>query len=263
MDLSLNGVSLASAVPSAYVQDVVEQIVGQRRYSTVLIAGRPGSWRYDEEPGDRLIRVPILINTGSVAARIAATDALAYWADIGTSAALIRSDRPTWRWDALLSNNNEIAVKAGRASVELDFLVGPYREAISLSSQAVTATTNPDTDTFSIGDTVNADPVVELTPAGGSFTATSLTVNGYTLTWSGDAILAGETLTISAISDTVLRGANNDVNLTGTFDAADVDMADAAGQFPVLLPGSNTWTLSWTGTATSVAVNFTWRERTR
>lgn len=83
------------------------------------------------------------------------------------------------------------------------------------------------------------------------------------LGWRLALIASGDTLTISSISDTVTVGINDDVDLTGTFDVAALDISDVAGTFPLLLEGLNTWALVWTGTATAVTLDITWRERFR
>lgn len=262
-ELTLNAIPLATAVPEAYVLQVTRPLVGKRRHSRVEIPGRAGSWIFDEEPGDRVLEIEVDLQAVSIEARREAVRALAYWCDIGSSAPLVISDEPDRYHVALLDDDPDPEEWLARARARLRFLVGPYALANDPSSETLSATTNPDSDTFSIPDTVTAEPVIELTPTGGNVSAFSLNVNGYVLSWAGGPILAGETLTISAISDTVTLGANDDVDLTGAFDVSDLDMADVSGEFPLLLEGSNAWALSWTGTATAVTLEVTWRERFR
>lgn len=261
-DLTLNGVALSAAVPTALVLRVERELVGRRRYSDVEVPGRAGSWRFDEEPGNRALRVWIDIQAESFEARRDAVRELAYWADVGTTAALIVSDEPDRYHEAILADGADVEEWLVRAEIPLRFVVGPYSLASTVSTESLTANTNPDSGTFAIPDTVTAEPVVEITPAGGAMTSFVLIVNGYTLTWEGD-VASGETLTISSISDTVTLGPNDDVNLTGAFDTADLDMADVAGEFPLLLEGTQQWSISWTGAATSLGIVFTWRERSR
>lgn len=261
-DLTLNGVALSAAVPTALVLRVERELVGKRRHSDVEIPGRAGSWRFDEEPGNRTIRVWIDIQADSFEARRAAVRELAYWCDIGTTANLVVSDEPDRYHEAILDDEPNPEEWLVRAEIPLRFTAGPYALSSTLSTQTVTATTNPDSDTFSIPDAVTAEPVLEITPTGGALTSFVLTVNGYVLTWSGN-LAAGTTLTISSISDTVSTGPNTDVNLTGAFVVGDLDMVDVAGEFPLLLPGSTSWSFEWTGGATSVGIEFTWRERSR
>lgn len=83
------------------------------------------------------------------------------------------------------------------------------------------------------------------------------------LGWRLARLASGDTLTVSSISDTVTVGINDDVDLTGAFDVASLDISDVAGTFPLLLEGLNTWALVWTGTATAVTLDITWRERFR
>jgi len=264
VDVTLNGTALAVAVPEALVLDVRRPLVGARRFEQVTVPGRAGAWTFDEEPGPRSLEVDIDLQADSFAARRAAVRAVADWCDVGTHSNLVFSDEPDRYHRALLDNEGDAAERLLYGAATLRFTADPFAYAVDASTQAATANSNPDTDTFTIADEVYAEPVLELTPAGGNLTAFVLTVNGYEVTWAG-LLASGDTLTISSIADTVTLGANDDVNLTGAFDVADLDMADvtAPDGFPLLFAGSNTWTLSWTGTATSVALNFSWRERTR
>jgi hypothetical protein len=66
---------------------------------------------------------------------------------------------------------------------------------------------------------------------------------------------------VSSVSFTVTAGANVDTMLTGAFDPNDLEMSDVSGEFPELEPGTNDWSLIWTGTATTVTVLVTWRRR--
>lgn len=263
--VTLNGVTLAAAVPTALVQKVVRPLVGKRRHSDVLIPGRAGALRYDEEPGNRTLEVEIDILAATFEERRAAVRALAEWADVGTTSALVFDDEPDRYHLAILDNDpdgDEWLTHAG--TIVLRFDAGPYTYSDTVSTQIVTATTNPDNaNTFTIPDEIYAEPIIELTPAGGTMTGFTLTVNGFEITWAGGPILAGETLTISSLSDTVTLGVSGDVNLTGAYDPNTVAMTDVDGLFPLLLSGLNEWSIEWTGTATSIGLEFTWRERSR
>lgn len=261
-DITLNGSNLAAAVPEALVVSVTRQLVGARRHSRVSIPGRAGSWTFDEEPGDRRIVVRIDIQADTFAERRAAIRNLAGWADVGTTANMVIDDEADRFYRVLLDDAPDVNEWLLRGECELVFVADPYAYLVTPSSEAIVANTNPDSGSFIIDDTVTAEPVVEITANAGSILTFTLTVNGYALTWAG-TLAAGETITISSISDTVTVGINADVDLTGTFDVNDLTMTDVSGEFPVLFGGTNTWSLVWTGTATSADVDFTWRERTR
>lgn len=263
VDLELNGEDLSTAVAEALVLDVRRPLVGKRRHTRVEIPGRAGSVTFDEEPGDRVLEIVIDLEAATFEDRRDAVRRLARWAEVGTSSQLIISDEPDRYHDAILENADTVLERLLYGAATLRFAVGPYSLASTPSTQTENATSNPDSDTFNITDDVYAEPVIELTPAGGTLTGFTLTVNGSALTWTGDTILAGETLTISSISDTITIGENEDVDLTGAFDEEDVSMADVSGTFPLLFSGANAWSLSRSGTATSVSIVFTWRERFR
>lgn len=262
VDATLNTLDLSDVVPQAVIVSVRRGLVGKRRHSSIDIPGRAGSWTFDEQPGDRAVELEIDLQGVSFEDRREAVRELAYWADVGTTSRLILSDEPDRFHDALLDDAPNPEEWLLRGGCSLRFLVGPYALMLAVSTEAITANSNPDSGSFAVADRVTAEPVIEITPAGGGLTGFTLTVNGYGLTWAG-VLGSGATLTISSISDTVTVGANDDVDLTGTFDVADLDMADVSGEFPLILEGTNTWAITWTGAATSVAVDFTWRERTR
>ena len=260
--LTLNGTTLAAAVPEALVVSVRRGLVGKRRHSRVEIPGRAGAWTFAEEPGDRTIEIDLDLLGIDFEARREAVRELAYWCDIGAPAKLVIEDEPDRFHLVLLDDAPDVNEWLLRGAVALRFTADPYAYLTAATVRNFTATTNPDNESFSIPDRVSADPVVVLGAVGGNVTAFTLTVNGYVLSWAG-SISAGTSLTISSISDTVSVGPSGDVELTGAFNVNDLDMADVSGQFPILLEGSNAWALSWTGSATSVSISFTWRERTR
>jgi len=265
-DVTLNNVALSVAVPTAQILAVRRPLLAARRHRVIDIPGRAGLYRFDEEPGDRTIGLVVDILAGTFAARRAAVAALAYWADIGTSAELIIDDEPDRYHTALIDSDPAAIEHLLHAEASLEFRVGPYAHAVAVSTQSVAVTAaSPASGTFAIGDLVTAEPVVELTANDGTVTSFTLTVNGYALTWGpgADTIASGETITISSLADAVTLGVNADVNLTGTYDVAYLSMVDVSGEFPLLLEGTQTWALEWTGTATDITLEFTWRERFR
>lgn len=262
-DISLAGVNLSDAVPSAVIRSVTRGLVGRRRDVSVDVPGRAGAWRFPEQPGDRTLSVDIHIAADTFAERRAAVTALADWADPGTVAALIVDDEPDRYHDALLASTPSPPEWLLAAGVTLEFTVGPYSNASTLSDVDLVADTNPDSGTFTGPATISADPVLELEPVGGNLTGFDLTVDGRLLRWEGPTVAAGVIVTVSSLSDAVTLGANTDVELTGAISAGTVVMADVSGEFPTLPTGSVSWSLAWTGTATSVNITAAWRERHR
>lgn len=269
-DLTLNGVALSTAVPDALVLRVSRRLVGETRDVEVDLPGRAGSWRFDEEPGDRILEVEIDIQSTSFEARRAAVRALAVWAAPGTTTPLIVSDEPDRYEEAILSRSPEIDEWLVQGGGKIRFDVGPYALALAPSTTTIAASGSPDSGSFSVDiGTAEAELIVEITPTNGTITSLSLGGWGGSVEWQADdpgdphTLLEDQTLTISAISQTVTFAANVDVMLTGAFDPDDVDMANVAisGSFPILVDGSNDWVLSWTGTATTVDIVYTWRER--
>jgi len=261
-DLTLNGLALSDAVPAAVVLSVERQLLGGRRNVRVDIPGRIGTLSFPDHAGDRLITVEVDIQAASFALRRAAVVDLAGWVDLDAPANLVVDDQPDRYWKAMLDSSPDVLERLLSASAELIFRAEPYAYATTPSTEQLALSGTPDTATFDVDDELVADPIIELTPTNGTITSFTLELNGYALTWSG-LIGDDDTLTISSVSHTVTTGTNDDVNLTGAYDPAAVSMAIVTGEFPTIEPGTNTLELTWTGTATAVTVDITWRRRYR
>jgi predicted phage tail component-like protein len=265
---NFDGVELAAAVPDAIVVEVTRQIVGERRHTSVEIAGRAGSWKFPEEPGDLEIVLRVHVGSDSFADRRAAFRALAAWASTSEAAALIVDDEPDRYYLALLDNEPSPGEWLVDGEAELKFTADPYARSTTESEEIILATGPPDSGTFEISDLVAVDPEITITPTNGNLTSFALVLNGAQVQWqlatqSPRTILVNTDIVVSSISDTVTIGASVDMELTGMFDPDDVDMATVSipNNFPELVPGSNSWSLNWTGTATAVTVTIAWRER--
>lgn len=265
-DVTLNGVALSTAVPDAIVTRPERSLVGKRRDQFVDVPGRAGSWKFPEEPGDRTIELAVDILSAGFDERRAAVRDLADWCDIGATAPLIIGDEPDRYYVAILDNEpdpEEWLTHAG--SIRLRFRCDPYSLASALSDETVAISgAGSDSGSFSVSDELDAEPIIEITPNDGTIEGFTLTLNGYVLSYTAPTIASGATITISSISDTVTAGANADTMLTGAYNAGAVTMAFVTTNlFPLLVNGSNTWSLSWTGTATDITAEITWRERFR
>lgn len=263
-DLNLNGVALSTAVPEALVVKVARQLAGARRNVFVDMPGRSGSWIFPEQPGDRTLTITLDIQAASFAARRAAVRELAYWADVGAVARLIIDDEPDRYHEAILDASVDPAEWLVQVEqLEVPFRVGPYALALNPSTETLPVSGgSPEIGSFVAPDTVEALPVIEITPTDGTMTSLTFTLNGRAITYAA-TILDDQTISISSISDTVTAGASGDVDLTGAFVPGAVAMASVSGDFGRIIEGVNAWSLQWTGTATAVTVTATWRERFR
>jgi len=261
--VTVNGVSSALAIPELLVVRVRRQLLGDRRDVRRQVPGRAGAWVFPEQPGDRKISIEFDLLADSFAARRDAVRKLAEWADTPNGIVkLIIDDEPDRYYEAILSNAPDVDEWLLRGSGELDYAAGPYALGSVPETVAIVATGSPDSDTFAAAGALVGYPEIKLTPAGGTVTSFTLTMNGDALTWAG-LINNGGSLTISSISTIVLAGASTDVELTGAYNAANLSMAAVAGTWPLIVPGLNSWTLIYTGTATSVTLATTWRKRYR
>lgn len=257
---SLNGIDLATAVPSAELLRVRRPFTVPR-HRTVEVPGRAGSLIFPDEPGDRIVTLELHIATTSAAARRAAVENLMGWSHMGAVSRLIVDDQPTRFEDAIVDASVDPAEWLTHTGViPLPFRCGAYSLALTPSTQTLSAGANPTAGTFAVPDNVDARPVIEITPAGGGLTSFTLTVNGFALTWARTTPVTGA-ITVNSLGEVVTLGISTDVNLTGAYNPASVSMTDVSGFFPLLTNGTNDWSLAWTGTATSVALDVEWRER--
>jgi len=261
-DATLNDVVLSAAVPTAAVLKVSRGLVGGRRHVAVDIPGRAGAWVFEEEPGDRYISLVVDLQASTFALRRAAVRSLADWADVGAVAQLILDDETDRFYNVILDGDPELDEHLNNAGVELRFRSAPYAEAVSISTSSPSATASGGSSgTFTAADTITALPIVEVQANGGNVTVLTFTLNGDTII--AGPISSGASIAISSISSTVTTGPNTDTELTGAYDTAEVVMSGVSGAFPFIDPGSNAWSASWTGTATSLTITISWRRRYR
>lgn len=256
---TLNGVNLATAVPEAEVVRVRRPFTVPR-HTAVDVPGRAGSIIFPDEPGDRIVTVDVHIAAASLAARRTAVDNLIAWCYVGAVSALAFGDQADRYEEAILdasADPDEWLRTAG--VITLPFRCGAYALANTTTTEALTAATNPDADTFSVSDNIDARPVITLSGVGGGIDSFVLTVNGSALSATFSTEL--DDITINTLGEVVLVGVSTDTELTGAYNAASVRMADVSGYFPLLTPGVNSWSLEWTGSATSVDIDIEWRER--
>lgn len=263
-DLTLDGVVLSDAVPGSLVVKPVRPLVGERRDEFVTVPGRAGTWKFPEEPGDRVLEFEIDLLGSDFDDRRAQVRALADWCDLGRLANLIISDEPDRYHVALLDNDADPDEWLVRGQPILRFRCDPYALATTPSTEELAvAGAGTDSGAFTIPDTISAEPVIEITPTNGTLTSFTLTIAGVAITYTAPTIASGNTLTINTISDTITTGISGDTMLTGAYNEANLVMGFVTGAFPLLVPGENTWTLAWEGTATAITVDITWRERSR
>lgn len=261
--VSLDGNVLSDIVPSAIVLAVRRPLVGRRRHVEVDVPGRAGSWIFPEEPGDRVVEFDVHVTEESFEDRREAVRLLAGWADVGDRARLVFDDEPDRFHSAILDTDATPAEWLRWSTIPLSFKAEPFAFALDESEEILALSgSSPKAGTFSAPDELAAEPIIEITPNNGTITAFGLELNGMLLGWSG-LLPEDSALTISTISDTVTTGTNTDVDLTGAYDPDLVDMADVSGVFPYIVAGSNAWSFEWSGTATDITIEITWRRKFR
>lgn len=262
-DATFDGVDLSDAVPEFVIKTVDRDLVGARRDAVVSVPGFAGAWVFGEQPGLRRIVLGGAVLVDDVDQRQAKVEALAGWADRAPTKPLILSDQPDRFWDAWLAAAPAVVGDEYAAETVLEFSAMPYAQATTATLQTLSLSGgSPKSGTFTASDTITAPPVVQITPTNGTITGFTWTLNAAAMS-NVLTVASGATVTLSSLSSTITTGVNTDVNLTGAFVLGSVAMAQASGDFGWIVPGSNAWSLAWTGTATTATVTLTWRRRYR
>lgn len=252
----------SSGISELTINRTARQMMGATRDVGVTVPGRGGSWWFTEERGNRTIEVEMTV-AAPASSRHAAVVEVADWLDVRGQAKLIFDDEPDRYHLAVLAEPPLPDEWRQTGRFRVGWIADPYSYAVSTTSQSVTADGSPDSGSISVDTSAAVWPVVTLTPLDGTLTGFTLTTNGEQLTWTGSAIASGSSITINSISAVVTLGANLDTELTGVYSEVALTMEDVLGQFPTLVDGTNTWSLSWTGTATKVRVTYLYRRRYR
>lgn len=270
IDADLDGNDLSTDCPEAIITRVVRPLAGAVRTELVDVPGRAGAWAFDEEPGETILTVDVTILVDDMDDRRDAIAKVRRWARTPDGRSkLTFDDEPDRYWSVKVSTAPPLEDDEYVGKTTLSFTAEPYAWAHDITTEAEAASGgSPDSGSFAVTDELPAEPEVRIKPTNGTITSFTLGVNGESVAWQTLApgvphtVSSGQTITVASLSDTVLLGSSGDVNLTGAFDPDDVSMvAVAVTGFPLLVPGSNSWSLSWTGTATAVDVTFVWRER--
>lgn len=253
---------LSNTIDGLYINRITRGGYGSVRDVDVDIPGRDGAWHFTENRGLRDIEMDVTLVADSPALRHAKVVEFADWLDKTGRRKLVFSDQSDRYWMAALTSDIRVDEwgRLGKASVS--WSAEPYAYAVTTTEVCFTAASGADTDSFVAADTIEAYPEVRLVPSGGALTSVSWTLNDDTISWSG-ITGEGSTLTISSISDTVLGGQSGDTDLTGAFDIADLDMSAVSGDFGLIRPGTNVWSITTTGTFTSLQICIEWRRRYR
>lgn len=262
--LTYGGVASSAVAPNLVVQRAIRPGTGSIRDQYREPSGLAGSWFWQDERGDEEQEfVCSVFGTGiSGTTRRLAQYLVWQWTNVPGRAELIVSDEPDRFRVARLAHPPMPAEIASLGKFSLVFRSSPYAYSVDVLTTSLTAASGSDpyNTTFGVATDADIPPVIEVTAVQELTGGFTLTINGRSLTY-GETVSAGQTVTINSLSSVVLDGASDDVDLVGTFDENDVDMADVDGDFPFLQNGTNSLTLdraSGTGQATIV---ISWRRR--
>lgn len=252
----------SSSIPEVIVVKPNRGAWGGNRSVNVDTPGRAGSWHFTEQRGMRDISADVIVVSDDIASRRATVTEVADWLDKLGRKKLIFSDQPDRYWYASLASDLSVDEWKRMSKFQIQFEAEPYAYGLTVSEDCTNTASTSYSDSTAVVTSAAVDPEIVITPTGGTLTSISFTLNDDTISWSG-LVAAANSLTISSISSTVLLGQSGDLDLTGAYDPANLDMADVSGDFGVLVNGSNAWNFTATGTYTSLSICIKWRRRYR
>jgi len=264
-EVTWNGVS-STTIPELVCGKVTRKLVGAHRGSFVDMPGRAGSYYFPEERGRRSISIEcFVLDTSAVfpTGRRDAVTAVADWVDVNRECRLIMGDQPDVFYNAVLAEAPDVDEWRETGIFELLFEAEPYSYDLAVTTYLNSMVSGVE-ESYDFGLTTATFPVIEVTPTNGtSAFGFSLAVGDTTLYYAS-TIATGDTVNINGLGMAVLAGTSNDVNVTGAYDPVDMLMSGVTGEFPVLLPDVNNFTITALGgTATAFDVNFIYRKRYR
>lgn len=261
--ITWNGVS-SETVDGIIVGQVTRDPIGAPRTKFVEVAGKEGAWVFPQKRGMRKIAAEVSVSTLRGEPLREAMEALSDWLDVENEAQLILSDDPGIYHMASVQTVSEVPEWNGLARMLITWACQPYSYDESLTDEDWTSGVNTN-HSWNPGLKVPVYPVIEITPTNGTLIGFTLEANGNTLTYAGNLINSGSTVTINALVPVVVSGPNDDVNLTGSWDPADSLVEYVTGSFPILLPAvmNNIRFVRTEGTATSFSIEVTYRKRYR
>lgn len=254
--------SPSSGIDGLYVNRVERGMTGAVRDVRVDMPGRDGAWLFTENRGLRAITAELTRVRGAGQGLREMMVEIADWVDKTGERRLEFDDQPDRYWLASLvqAPSSDEWRNLGRTSIE--WAAQPYAFAVALTEECASAT-NGGSHSWTPDDSIFAYPEVVITFDGGAASGVTLEMNGDTLVVADTVVPDGVPLTISSVSDTVIVAASTDTELTGVFDPETLSMAGVSGDFPVIVSGLNSWTVTWVGSATSATVCVRWRRRYR
>ena len=257
--ITIDGVA-SSTIPEYLCQKIKREIVGERRHEIKLIPGVAGGLLVPQQPGMKKITLEsALIADSFPVARRDAARAIALWVDKLTWVKMVCGDEPDFFNWVILDNTPETDEWREIGEFTLEFLAQPYGISNTISTDTHTAGSESDTVALNtVTGEIKTYPVIELTSSG-TTTATIVTLNGRTLTYSTQ-IDDGESITIDCIAKVVQEGTITDTDVVGDFDAAALSMGGVSGQFPWLEVGANSIDIEMTGSS-GWDLDIRWRSR--
>lgn len=259
--VSIDGVA-SSTIPEFLCQVVNRRLVGSRRHTVEEVPGLPGGWLFPEAPGMREITLECAVIADSYPLdRRGAIREVANWVDKSGFVKMVISDEPdVFNW-VTLRDAPDIDEWREVGLFELPFLALPYAFTTAIQSHNEVAVTSAKTFNVEVNGDVEVRPVITISGTAGANSVAEVTIGDDTLTHT--ATLAGGVIrNINCLARVVEDTANGDPDVDGSFDVANLSMAGVSGTFPKLQPGTNSVTITLTGTGSWTA-DITWRDMYR
>lgn len=236
------------------VLDVRRSLLASSRDVFEQVPGRPGSWHYPQEPGDRSVVAVVGYQADSREDFWAGLRLVAEWLRPTGRKRLVLDDDPDFYFWAVAVNAADVARELELGQAEVEFSADPYVYALAESS-----------DTFALGASATVvNPGGIETPARVVVAATSGAVNDPAVSLGDESfsydgsIPGGSALVVDAADVVSVVVADGAGALAGTADLSLGDAVDIQGDFPVLDPGPNALGSS---PNTAGTVKVFWRQR--
>lgn len=252
---------LSTDIPELVIGKITRSMFGKLRGEYLDIPGVPGARFYSEKRGIRKITLECFVEAATFpAGRRDAVTAVCDWLEaVEGEAELILGDDPGVYYLATLGEPPDPDEWREFGVFDIVFYAQPYSYDTTVTQEIWTSTGGG--HTWNSGLTMVQYPLIVVTPTGGPLTALELHMNGLSFFWTG-TLLAGKALYIYCEEGLVYNTDAPDEVVTGVYDDA-FDMVGVTGDFLYLDPGSNTLSVGYTGTASSVDVTVSYRKQYR
>lgn len=224
----------------------------------VEVPGRPGSYHFPEEPGDRAIVALVGVEADDGPDLVDRVRDVAHWVKTSSRRVLLLDEDPDNYLMAVVVNPGDVDNLLDLGRWEIEFSCGPHVYSVSQHSASAVMPTNPLTATND-GPLETPPRIVVAATQGGAVDGPEVHLGDATMLWNS-ALLAGQALVIDSDLQVVTFHSSIGTLLAGDYDPSTGTVPTGlSGDFGGLEPGANPITFTPDSGAATVAVF--WHER--